>query len=225
MPGETLVFELRWGVIPAGKAVLEVKPNETINGQPAYHFVLTAKSNSFLDIFYKVRDRIDSYTNTDLTQTLHYKKKQHEGSTRRNIQVDFDWEKKQAVYQNHRKKKPHIDLQSGALDPLGAFYFIRKINLTEKLTFERPVTDGKKCVMGRARVIKRETLKLALGTFDTYLIEPELKDIGGVFKKSRDAKIRLWITADHRRIPVKLQSKVVVGSFVGELVKMRNTSP
>jgi len=28
----------------------------------------------------------------------------------------------------------------------------------------------------------------------------------------------LWVTADKRRIPVKIKSKVVVGSFVGELV-------
>ncbi|MGB6013056.1 MAG: DUF3108 domain-containing protein, partial [Desulfobacterales bacterium] len=76
----------------------------------------------------------------------------------------------------------------------------------------------KKCVIGELSVIKRETLKLKSGTYDTYLIEPELKHIGGVFEKSKNAKIQLWVTADKRRIPVKIKSKVVVGSFVGELV-------
>lgn len=59
---------------------------------------------------------------------------------------------------------------------------------------------------------------MASGTYDTYLIEPELKHVGGVFEKSKNAKIQLWVTADKRRIPVKIKSKVVVGSFVGELV-------
>ncbi|MFZ0484922.1 MAG: DUF3108 domain-containing protein, partial [Desulfobacterales bacterium] len=77
---------------------------------------------------------------------------------------------------------------------------------------------GKKCVIGKLSVIKRETLKLKSGTYDTYLIEPELKHIGGVFEKSKNAKIQMWVTADKRRIPVKIKSKVVVGSFVGELV-------
>ncbi|MGA8180500.1 MAG: DUF3108 domain-containing protein, partial [Desulfobacterales bacterium] len=54
--------------------------------------------------------------------------------------------------------------------------------------------------------------------YDTYLIEPELKHIGGVFEKSKNAKIQLWVTADKRKIPVKIKSKVAVGSFVGELV-------
>ena len=85
---------------------------------------------------------------------------------------------------------------------------------------ERPVTDGKKCVMGHARVVKREKITVSAGTFDTFLLEPELKDVGDVVKKSKDAKIRIWVSADERRIPVKIQSKVAVGSFVGELVRM-----
>ena len=50
-------------------------------------------------------------------------------------------------------------------------------------------------------------------TYDTYLIEPELKHVGGVFEKSKDAKIQLWVTADEHRIPVKIASKVAIGHF------------
>ncbi|MEJ2657998.1 MAG: DUF3108 domain-containing protein, partial [Desulfobacterales bacterium] len=64
-PGEKLTFRLRWTIIPAGESVLEVLPMETIDGINAYHFVLTAKSNAFIDQFYKVRDRIDSYVSAD----------------------------------------------------------------------------------------------------------------------------------------------------------------
>lgn len=56
------------------------------------------------------------------------------------------------------------------------------------------------------------------GTYDTYLIEPEIKQLDGVFEKSKNAKIQVWVTADNRRMPVKIKSEVVVGSFVGELV-------
>ena len=63
-----------------------------------------------------------------------------------------------------------------------------------------------------------EIIKIEGVTYDTFLMEPELKHIGGVFEKSKNAKIKLWITADKRRIPVKIKSKVIVGSFVGELI-------
>ena len=45
-----------------------------------------------------------------------------------------------------------------------------------------------------------------------------MEHIGGVFKKSKGAKLQIWVTSDERRIPVKIKSKVSVGSFVAELV-------
>ncbi len=91
-------------------------------------------------------------------------------------------------------------------------------NFKEKFILQRPVTDGKKSVIGSGKVIKRETIKLKNGKYDTYLLEPDLKNLSGVFRKSKNATIKIWMTADKRKIPVKIKSKVVVGSFVGELV-------
>ena len=45
-----------------------------------------------------------------------------------------------------------------------------------------------------------------------------------VFKKSKKAKIQIWLTADDRRIPVRIKSKVVVGSFVADLVEKTVTN-
>ena len=217
-PGEKLTFVLKWTIIPAGESVLEVLPMETIDGVKVYHFLLTAKTNAFIDTLYKVRDKVDAYVNTEMTHSLLYKKKQHEGNTQRDVVVNFDWQNNKAQYTNFKDKRPPIDILPGSFDPLSAFYFVRLFDFQEKSKIERPVTDGKKCVIGKLSVIKRETLKLKSGTYDTYLIEPELKHIGGVFEKSKNAKIQMWVTADKRRIPVKIKSKVVVGSFVGELV-------
>jgi len=217
-PGEKLIFQLKWTLVPAGEGILEMLPIETINGVNAYHFVLTARSNSFIDFFYKVRDRIDAYTDIEMTHTILYKKKQREGKTKRDVLVYFNWNNNKARYSNMKNVREPIDLLKGSFDPLSAFYYIRLFDLKEKLTIERPVTDGKKCIIGRAFVMKRETLKLSIGTYDTFLIEPEIEHVGGVFEKSKNAKIQVWVTADKRRMPVKIKSKVVVGSFVGELV-------
>ena len=217
-PGEKLTFQLKWTVVPAGEGILEILPIETIKGVKTYHFVLTAKSNSFIDYIYKVRDRIDAYTDIEMTHTILYKKKQREGKTKRDVLVYFNWNNNKARYSNMKNVREPIDLLKGSFDPLSAFYYIRLFDLKEKLTIERPVTGGKKCIIGRAFVMKRETLKLSIGTYDTFLIEPEIEHVGGVFEKSKNAKIQVWVTADKRRMPVKIKSKVVVGSFVGELV-------
>jgi hypothetical protein len=217
-PGEKLTFELRWLFITAGEATLEVLPFETIQNVKSYHFMLTVKSTPFIDHFYKVRDRIDAYMSADLTRSTLYRKKQHEGKRIRDEVVEFDWQKNKAQYSNFQDKRQPIDILPGSFDPLSAFYYVRLVDLKENTAIERPVTDGKKCVIGQATVIRRESISVTSGTYDTYLIEPDLKHVGGVFEKSKDAKIQIWVTADERRLPVKLKSKVVVGSFVGELI-------
>ena len=75
-PGERLTFVLKWGFIRAGKATLEVHPMEIVNGVESYHFVMTAKSRSFLDNIYKVRDRIDAYADVGMNRSVLYNKKQ-----------------------------------------------------------------------------------------------------------------------------------------------------
>jgi hypothetical protein len=217
-PGERLVFELRWAVVPAGKAVLQVMPMKTIDGARAYHFRMTAESNAFVDMFYKVRDRFDSYVAADMSHTIHYHQKQHEGDSKRNIKVEFDWNKSTAQYSDGKKMRTAIEIVPGTFDPLSAFYYSRLAKFEPDGIIECPISDGKKLVSGSAKVVRKETVEVPGGTFETYLIEPEMKDIGGVFKKSKNAKILLWVTADERRLPVKIASKVSVGSFIGELI-------
>jgi Protein of unknown function (DUF3108) len=223
--GERLAFVLKWTIIPAGEAVLEVLPQEHMAGIDAYHFVLTARSNAFIDAFYMIRDRVDAWSDAAMTQSLLYRKKQHEGSTRRDITVSFDWEAMTAQYINKGEAREPIPISPGTFDPLSIFYWSRSVDLVVGGRIQRAVTDGKKHVMGVADVVRRETIRVPAGTFDTFLIEPDLSHVGGVFEKSPDAKIQLWVSADSRRLPVRLKSKVIVGSFSGELVSMTATDP
>ena len=221
-PGEKLTFQAKWGPIPAGEAVLQVLPIETVNGIKSHHFMLTTKTYPFIDLFYKVRDRIDAYTDVEMTHSILYKKFK-QGKSKKNVVVNFFWNKNKAQYSNFGKKRKPISILPGSFDPLSVFYAFRLRKLKEKLEMEGPVTDGKKCVIGRVKVVRREKIRIASGTYDTYLVEPELRHIGGVFEKSRNARLQIWVTADERQIPVKVKSRVVVGSFVGELISLEQT--
>ena len=221
-PGEKLTFQVRWAFIPAGEAVLEIYPMEIMNGHTVCHFVLTAKTYPFVDLFYKVRDRIEAYTDENTTHSILYKETK-EGKRKKRVVVNFNWAKGEAQRSNFGEKREAISIMPGTFDPLSVYYALRLHDLGEEKELERPVTDGKKCVLGRAKVVKRERITVISGTYDTYLVEPELEYIGGVFKRSKDAKLQIWVTADSQRIPVKIKSKVAVGSFVAELVSAENS--
>ncbi len=216
--GERLVFQIKWSFIPAGTATLEVLPDHNSSHQAAHHFVLTAKTNKVLDVLYKYRERVDSFVNSKVERSILYKKNQ-QGRTNRDIVVNFDWNKYTAQYMNFGKKIEPISIEEGTLDPLSSLYFIRNKSLSEGEEITRPVTDGKETVLGRVRVLKREFITINNRKYDTFKLEPELKHVKGVFEKSKDAKLHIWVTADHKKMLVKVKSKVVIGSFIAELIE------
>lgn len=217
-PGERCVYDLRWGVIPAGQAILSVLPFTEVDGVPAWHFQLTIKTNEFVDIFYRVRDKIDAYAELSLQEFLLYRKSQQEGRTRREEVVRFDKESNRAMYSNHGQAGSPVSLLPGSVDPLTAVYFVRSRLQREHLEIVKPITDGKKNVSGVARVSARESLAVDGVAYETFRVEPDLRGVGGVFEKSRDSRMTLWFTTDARRLLVKIEGKVVVGSFTGTLV-------
>ncbi len=218
--GEKLTFELKWEFIKAGTAVLEVMPMTEVNGIPARHFLLTVKSTSFIDTFYMVRDTIEAFTDGGMTRSLLYKKRQQEGKHRRDIVVRFDWENQEAHYTNFGKPAKPVKVLPGTFDPFSIFYAFRMCHLKENLELDASVSDGKKCVMGRAKIVKRELIKVNDRSYDTFLVEPDLKDVGGVFKKSKNAKLHIWVSNDSRKLPVRIASSVVVGEFIADLVSV-----
>ncbi len=217
-PGEKMHFVLKYGAIPAGHATLEVHDMDKIQGVEAYHFVMTARSNAFVDIFFKVRDRIDSYVDAGMNHSLYYKKDQKEGKTRRNIRVDFDWEENESTYVNFNTEPKVISLMPRTFDPLAIFYYSRLLDFEKVKEFEHPLTDGEKNMMGIMRVIGEETISVPAGTYETLVLQPDLKNVEGVFSKDPKSRIKLWVTNDERRLLVQMKSKAKVGSFVAELV-------
>ncbi len=216
-PGEKLIFQAKLGIIPVAEIILETLPMAIVNGAKSHHFTITIKTNSFMDFFYKIRERSDGYTDADMTHSVLYKK-ESKGKHPRNVVVDFSWEEQEATYSNFEKKMKPIAILHGSFDPLSIFFVIRLHDLKEGLEIEIPVTDGKKCRLVKATVLKREDIKLAGETYDTYLVEPGIESISDVFKKAGESKIKMWFTADKRKIPVKIKSKIGAGTFIFELV-------
>ena len=218
-PGEKFTFDVRWEFIKAGSAELRILPFKEVNGEKVFRFHMTAKTTKFIDTFYKIRDTYESFTTIDMGHSIHYRKKK-EGHRKKDATVKFDWVKQEALYVSGNEKWVPIPIMPGSFDPLSIYYAFRLYDLKVGKEIAVPITDGKKCVEGTARVIKREKIKIEMGEFDSFLVEPETKDIGGVFAKSKDARILIWVTADKKKIPLKFKSKVIVGSFIAELTSV-----
>jgi len=215
--GEKLTYDLYWTFIHAGTATLETLPAAEAEGRPALLFRAQAKSTPFIDKFYRVRDEIQSWVDPKVTHSLLYQKDQSEGDYVRHYLIRFNAQNNMAYRYSKGTLKNAVIINPGTFDPLSMLFLFRTKPLALGYEFAAPVTDGDKAVVGKARVVRRETITTKAGEFDTFLVEPEIKDIGGVFRKSPSATLQVWMTADERRIPVRVKSKVVVGSFSMDL--------
>jgi hypothetical protein len=223
-PGEQLTYSLRWRFIHAGSAVFEVLPMEELYGVRAYHFVMTVRSSSFLDMFYKVRDRVEGYADVAMAHSLLYKNEQREGGYSRDVIVTFDWESETAQFENRGEKRDPIFVYPGTFDPLSITYFIRMQKLVPGSVLKAPVTDGKRLVIGRLKVIEKQKVKVPAGKYEAFLVEPVVKNLGGVFKRSEASSIQIWLSADPSQIPLKVIGKAKLGSFSAVLVSAESVS-
>lgn len=221
-PGEVLEYSLGWGPFSVGEGVLSVQPDVEVDGIPCHHLCLTAKSNSFADAFYKVRNEYHSYIDKDKGRVIRYRIQQHEGRTQRDAEVRFDWENLTATYQQDGKPpRDPVVLNGETWDPLSVVFRFRSFNAGENETVVIPTTDGKKLFAMEISVVRPTETKVPAGTYSTILVRPDTKDMKGVFEKSKNSKINMWYTTDAFRYPVLIKSKVIVGSFRAELKNAR----
>ena len=223
--GEFIEFRLRWGIVVAGRATLEVHERTTVDGVPAHHFSTSIRTTGLVDKLYKVRTRIDSYVSLDGTRVLTFEKNQREGRERNHFVVDFDWDEKVAVLTDKLKDdatQDPVSLAKTATDLIGALYRFRRLPLAAGETHTMPVTDGKKLIQGKAEILKRQKVKVPAGKFNAYKVAPQTSDLSGVFDKDEDADLFLWFTADERRMPVRVASAVMIGNFIAEAVEVQN---
>ena len=216
--GEYLQFHIYWGFIKVGETIMEVLPNTNVDGQSARHFRLKTRTTPFIDMIYKVRSEIEAFTDMEMNRSFLYKKKHLEGSKYRDVEVTFDWKNHKAIYLSFGKQEKETEILPGTLDPLGIFYYSRTINYGKATEFKRPVTDGKKCVIGRLSLLGRERIKLHGVSYDTYVMQPHMKHIEGFFEENQDAQITLWFKTDRSCMPVKIKIEVLIGSIVCRIV-------
>jgi len=211
--GEKLDYRISWTLFKVANASIEILPLKTVDGIPAYHLRLITRTNAWAEALYKVRDRIDSYMSVDLERSLYYTKLQ-EGRDKRDVRVVFQWPEKLAQRTDY--SEPWIEdihLKEVAYDPLGITYAFRKMDFDVGERLEIHSTDGKTLVPVDVKIRGRETVKTPLGRFRCILVEPDIRDLSGVFNKSPDANIFIWFNAEPPHVPVRMKSELPFGAF------------
>jgi hypothetical protein len=210
--GERLVFDVNYGFITAGEAVMWIPRYDTVAGRVCYRVEFQVNSLPSFSWIYRVEDRY--YTFIDVQTIAPWRFEQHirEGNYRRDFVAEFDQLKHIAKTSEGRYETPPY-----VHDIMSAFYYARTMDYSQSKTgdiytlfnFYKDTTHE----LG-VKFLGRQELEVEAGTFNTVVVEPLVKE-GGLFKS--EGRIVIWLTDDELKIPVRVNTKVIIGSIDTEL--------
>ena len=218
--GEILSYRLHYGVIDAGVAILEVKPElQEFGGHQVYYVEADGHSNGAFDWFFKVRDVYKTYIDKDALVPWYFIRRVDEGGFK--FSQDY-------VFNHYAKKvdivgeKNQYDVPEGVQDMLSSFYYARNIDFTdakENGIYEIPSFVDKKNWTLKIRYVGKETIKTDIGKFKCLKFRPIIQT-GNIFKNEEDLSV--WITDDKNHIPLRAQAKILVGSVKMDITGYKN---
>jgi hypothetical protein len=210
--GEKMIFSVSWSGIDAGTASLEVKELLSYEGHEVFRIVSVAKTNKFFSVFYKMHDTLESFFDTKGLFSRRYQKIEREGNSESNREFIFDQEQNRVFY----KGQAYYTLP-GVQDELSLIYYARTLDLQVGNFIYIDVFSSKKNWRVKAQVLRKERVTVPAGTYNTVVVEPEIK-FHGILESGN---MTIWFTDDERKIPVKMKSNIKIGSIEAKLEKFQ----
>lgn len=217
--GEILTYRLHYGIIDAGVAVLEVKPEMLdVAGRKVYHVVGNGYSKGSFDWFFRVRDRYETYIDKDALLPWMFVRRVNEGG----YIINEDYKFNHYTNKVDVGKEDKVDVPQGTQDMISAFYAARNLDLSnakEGDIFTINSIVDKELFPLKIRYVGKEKINCDIGTYNCVKFRPIVQK-GRVFKKEED--LNVWITDDKNHVPLRAQAKLMIGSVKLDIVSVKN---
>jgi len=201
--GERFTYDVKLGPFKAGRGSMEVVGIDTVRGRNAWHTVFHVKGGL---LGYKADNTMESWIDTASMASLRFTQDfEQTGSDRRKHYEIFP---ERSVFQDG--SKPEQPSVPDPLDDASFIYFVRTVPLEigRTYSFDRYFRPDRNPV--RIKVLRRETVKVPAGTYQTIVVQPIIKS-KGIF--SENSKAEIWFSEDVNRIMVQMKADLPVGSL------------
>ncbi|MGH7809121.1 MAG: DUF3108 domain-containing protein [Candidatus Binatia bacterium] len=221
-PGEKEVYRATWnGLFAVATAEVQATP-KVIEGKKVYQVRVEAKTSRVLDLIWKMRDTISSTFDARTLTPSHFNFNQRENS--RVIDTDAKYDpgaKRWDVNRQQLGKRTKIYQfdSHNTLDPITAVYLARSTNFKvgDRLYFK--LFGGRYQYLLELFVEKKEPIEMESGkSVEAFRVIPRIQNLTKKGYAGRLNEGIIWLSADERRLPLKLSSKIVFGAVHLELV-------
>ncbi|MDH4318490.1 MAG: DUF3108 domain-containing protein [Desulfobulbaceae bacterium] len=216
---ETLHYSISWtGGVKIGDLRLEIS-TDSIKGNK-----ITAKVTDYglFKLFYPVDDFFTTFI--DFYQRLPYRYEvlQREGHGRdetRRLTI-YDQERLVVRYQRDDDEPLDVAISGPVHNEFSSFYITRCLTLDPGEVPVVPTFADKRRHEVDVNILGAEEVGSMFGKVSTIRVQPKMT-FRGLYDKDGDTVI--WFTDDVCRVPVKINSKILIGSLTAELVEYHNS--
>lgn len=225
--GEVATYEVRWiGDLPAGTLVLSASaPTAAERSQApdaSWRFEASAATADWMERIYEARDRFSTLATDALAPIVHLRDIQ-EGSRSLVRAYVFDVDRAEVRVGATAEEAAAADalasrLAPGARDAVSALFYARTLPLEVGQEIAIPINDAGRSLLVRLRVEGREIVPTPWGPTDAFRLAPSIERR---LERRQAVTTTLWMTADDRRVPVRLDLSAGFGRIRADLVDYR----
>jgi hypothetical protein len=189
--GERALYRATWnGMLSVASAEIQTTP-KLVDGKKVIQVRVDAKTSGALDMIWKMRDTISSTFDAVALTPAHFVFSQRENAKVIDTDARFD----------QRTKRWAVNRQQ--VGKLAKNYQFESNNTLDPIT-----------------AVYLEPVEMESGkTIEAYRIVPRIQNITKRGYAERVNEAVIWISADERRVPIKMSSKVIFGSVYLELIE------
>ena len=204
------IYSVDWQGIPMAKAVISVRPGEVVTTRVV---TANARSNSAVDIFYKLRHESTSSFDINTFSPISFVSSQMQNKKSRTVDIKFN-NKTDVVSKYTQDTKVidlHFDPKNEMLDPITAAFMAKsaKIEVGKKIEFD--VFNGKHRYLIKFTPHEEESIKVNGVAYRANKIIPEVVKLSDSEGEKRIRSVELWIESAPSRRILKMKSEVFIG--------------
>lgn len=210
--GERAEYSVSLGIFgKVGQGSMEVVGVEDVHGHAAYHLRFDLNGRVLVG---RVDDTFQSWLDVEQLFARRFHKRQHEINYK--TDRDYDFFPDRMLYQNRATGNTAELASPEPLDEVSFIYFVRTLDLRPGRTYtlHRYYKDSGNPVT--LKVLRRETMAGPGGAEIPVVVVQPIIRTSGLFGEGGKAEV--YFTDDHRRILVKMTSKVPIIGRLGLLL-------
>ena len=224
--GEKITYNIHYGFIKAGEVVIMVEPNLVLlDSHSCYKAIIEGYTIGAVGVFAQINDKFTAYIDSSLYLSHKFVRDLQENNYNLLETTEFDRKLNQA-YVSKREDKNSFEIKSHSIqhevqDVVSTYFNMRNMNFntikkSDILSFDVFLEDT--TFSFKIKCLGTDRIKTKIGRKKTMVFGPLLPKMNhSVF--AEDEPIKVWITDDNFKIPLKIQVNTKYGAAQADIIK------